>query len=299
MATRDFVPRADGEGNIGTALKAWEKGYFKGLGLPNAGLSKFLEDVVVANDIDRNCIIRGQEITESWAALKTRIKAGDFSNLYPGDYKKITLTTNEVVIMEIAGIDPYYKCIDQQIGHHIDFISRDCLAGGKRMNATDTNNGNATVKNPWLASELYTTLNDESTGIYSKLPSDLKSHIITKRTLAEERYSAGGAVSANTSWSWQDMGKLWLPTEIEVFGCNIWSEAGWGSGQSIQYPIFKGSYKHILKGDGNGGSRCAWWEASARRASAANFCSVNNHGYAVLSAASYTGIRAPLCFRIG
>ena len=109
MATRDMVPRADGEGSIGTALKAWGKGYFKELGLPDAGLSELLEDVVVANDIDRNCIIRGQEITESWADLKARIQAGDFSNLYPGDYKQITLTTDEVVIMEIAGIDPYYK----------------------------------------------------------------------------------------------------------------------------------------------------------------------------------------------
>ena len=31
-------------------------------------------------------------------------------------------------------------------------------------------------------------------------------------------YSAGGAVSADTNWAWNNMGKLWLPTEVEVFG---------------------------------------------------------------------------------
>ena len=42
-----------------------------------------------------------------------------------------------------------------QLGGHIDFISRDCLAGGHRMNAANNNNGTEAEKNPWLASELY------------------------------------------------------------------------------------------------------------------------------------------------
>lgn len=47
----------------------------------------------------------GKELTESWPALRTRIKAGDFSGIHIGDYKTITLTTGEVVVMEVAGID--------------------------------------------------------------------------------------------------------------------------------------------------------------------------------------------------
>ena len=202
--------------------------------------------------------------------------------------------------MELAGISTYYNTGDTAIGHHLDFISRDCLAGYKKMNNTGTNNGNATVKNPWLASALYQTLNNESTGVYATLPADLKSHILNKRTLVEERYSAGGAVSANTSWSWQNIGKLWLPNEIEVFGSNIWSEQGYGSGQSIQYPIFKlGGYKHILKGNGKDGSRCYWWEASAHRANATHFCDVGHGGGANSDVAGYASVCALLCFRIG
>lgn len=41
-------------------------------------------------------------------------------------------------------------------------------------------------------------------------------------------------------------------------------------------------------------SRCNWWEASANRANATNFCNVNNNGNANNNAASNTGIRAPL-----
>ena len=274
----------------------------------NGGRNSFFPKTDYENLVDaqdnivaaHNSLFRGKEISLSWAEIKAKIQSGDFSGLYIGDYKEITLTTNEKVIMEIAGIDTYYNTADTPIGHHIDFISRDCLSGYKKMNNTDTNNGNATTKNPWMASALFTAMNNESSGVYATLPSDLKSHIITKRTLAEERYSAGGSVSSNTSWSWQNVGKLWLPTEIEVFGCNIWSEQGWGSGQSIQYPIFKlGGYKHIMKGNGKGGTRCSWWEASAHRAGATYFCYVNGGGHAHGYVASYASICAPLCFRIG
>ncbi len=244
----------------------------------------------------------GKELTESWASLNGRIRVGDFTGIHIGDFKTITLTTGEVVIMEAAGIDQYYKCGDTQIGHHVDFISRDCLAGGRRMNEANNNNGTATEKNPWLASELYQTLNDETTGIYAKLPSDLKPYIITKRALLEERYSSGGTVSEDTGWSWKNMGKLWLPTEVEVFGHHTWSEPGYGTGGggcNLQYPIFAGGAKHIIKGDGNGGSRCNWWEASAHRTHSAHFCSVYYGGSASSLNASYTGVHAPLCFRIG
>lgn len=244
----------------------------------------------------------GKELTESWASLNGRIRAGDFSGIHIGDCKTITLTTGEVLKMEVAGIDHYYKCGDAQIGHHVDFISRDCLAGGRRMNEANNNNGTEAEKNPWLASELYQTLNDETTGIFAKLPSDLKPYIITKRALLEERYSSGGAVAADTGWAWKNMGKLWLPTEVEVFGHHIWSEPGYGTGGggcNLQYPIFQGGAKHIIKGNGNGGSRCAWWEASAHRTNASHFCDVNANGNASNYYASHAGVCAPLCFRIG
>ena len=245
----------------------------------------------------------GKELTESWAALQARILAGNFTGIHIGDYKPITLTGGEEVIMEVAGIDQYYKCGDIEIGHHIDFISRDCLAGTKVFNDTNNNNGTEAEPNPWRASKLFQTLNDEATGVIATLPSDLKPCIIEKRALLESRYSAAGALESSTGWAWNNMGKLWLPTEVEVFGNTFWSDcdAGWtgGGGCNLQYPIFYGGAKHIIKGAGNGGGRCTWWEATASRQSSTYVCSVGYFGDAARYWAADGHIYAPLCFRIG
>lgn len=42
------------------------------------------------------------------------------------------------------------------------------------------------------------------------------------------------------------------------------------------------------------GTRCNWWEASANRANATNFCNVNNNGNANNNVASNASICAPL-----
>ena len=245
----------------------------------------------------------GKELPESWASLQARIQAGNFKGIRIGDFKTITLTTGEVVIMEVAGIDQYYRCGDIEIGHHIDFISRDCLAGTKVFNETNTNNGTEAEPNPWRASKLFQTLNDETSGVFATLPGDLKACIIDKRALLELRYSAAGALESSTGWAWNNMGKLWLPTEVELLGNTFWSDgdAGWtgGGGCNLQYPIFYGGAKHIIKGAGNGGDRCYWREASARRQSATYVCAVSGDGTAHANDATSGGISAPLCFRIG
>lgn len=244
-----------------------------------------------------------KEISESWKDLHDRIVVGDFSGINVGDYKTITLTTGEVVICEVAGIDTYYRSGDIPVGHHIDFISRDCLAGGKRMNATNDNNGTEEDHHPWMVSEMYKTLNNETTGVYSTLPVDLKPYIITKRALHEERYSSSGKVGNNTSYSYIDMGKLWLPAESEIYGHAILSDISMTeigmSGLNFQYPIFASGTSHVIKCNGNGGSRCPWWTSSARMNDKYYFCYVNDIGERRVNGAASTICRVPLCFRIG
>lgn len=247
----------------------------------------------------RGAVPYGKELTESWADLQVRIQAGDFTDIYIGDYKTVELTTGETVIMEVAGIDQYYKCGDTAIGHHVDFISRDALKGAKVFNATNTNNGTEAEPNPWRASALFTEMN---TTVYNTLPTELQGCIIEKRAYIESRYSASApetGLTESTAGAWNNMGKLWLPTEVEVFGCTHWSQPGYGSMFFRQYPIFIGGSLHIIKGDGNGGSRCHWWEASAHASSATHFCHAHHTGTATNAVASLTSIRAPLCFRIG
>ena len=295
--TFEYTPEEDG-----SAVQAAQVGYDS----TESGLEA--ETVQRALDLLSVMVLSGgvpygKELTESWAALQARIQAGNFKGIRIGDFKTITLTTGEKVVMEVAGIDQYHRCGNFEIGHHIDFISRDCLAGTKVFNDTNTNNGTAAEPNPWRASKLFQTLNAETSGVFATLPGDLKACIIDKRALLELRYSAAGALESSTGWEWHYMGKLWVPTEVEVFGNTFWSDgdAGWtgGGGCNLQYPIFYGGAKHIIKGAGNGGGRCTWWEATASRQSSTHVCYAYYFGDAGNYAATDPNIYAPLCFRIG
>lgn len=243
---------------------------------------------------------RGSEISDTWATIQTQAKAGTFTGKI-GDYKTISLTTGETVILEVAGIDQYYRCGATSIGHHIDFISRDCLATQYQYNSTATNNGTSDEPNPWLASELYTALNDETSGVYATLPSDLQAVVIQKTAYVGSRYSSSGAIENSTTWVSNDLGYLWLPTEVEVWGCCHWGDETWdqaGAGLNKQYPIFMGSNYHVIKGLGNGGSRTTWWTSTPRKDSSTYFCGVSGDGIAYRLSATYSGA-VPLCCRVG
>lgn len=125
---------------------------------------------------------------------------------------------------------------------------------------------------PWLASDLYLYVNSlkghvaggtsktspvklvdyTNDGIWSKLPEALKTVIVAKRALLPQRYSASGVLSNSNSWGWQDTGKLWLPSEIEVYGHGTWADNPWDKGGFIQYPIFNCNTRRV-KGLGDGG----------------------------------------------
>ena len=263
-------------------------------------------DAKIALDIDaRGFEYGGREIPLTWAQIKAKVAAGDFTGLRIGDYKDIALNgsfydagsavtktlSNNVMRMEIAGIDSYYHYADTNVPHHIDFISRDCVPGvgtpaGLLYNTTATNSGG------YIGSSLFTTLNGTN-GLQKLLPADVAAVILNKRGMTEVKTGASAS-----SWAWKDMGKLWLPTEQEVWGQTVWAEHGFGGGLAVQYPIFQNGLRHIVKGNGNGGSRCYWWCASSMADSAAHFCFVSSYGFPSLTSAADAIILVLICFRV-
>lgn len=234
------------------------------------------------------------EYSDVWAWIKARITAANWDGLMIGDYIPFTMN-GQTVKAQIAGIDTYYGVMDQPVGHHIDFISRDCFNSTMKWNTTNTNQGTASENSPWLASNAYSVLN---TTWYNYLPAALKSVIVEKRFLIEIRYSSSGPLTASNSWKWANIGKLWLPSVYEIFGSNVWGTQGYSEGNAVQYPIFANSWQYRRKGAGNGGGRCDWWTLTPSGVSSGAVCPVfADGGVNGYGAADYE-LRGPVCFRI-
>ena len=172
-------------------------------------------------------------------------------------------------------------------------------------------------EHPWLASDAYLYVNSlaghvangtglnpaikrvdyTNEGIYHYLPDWLKAAIIAKQFQLNKRYSTSGVLSDENGSGWANLGKLWLPTEVEVYGCPVWgSKGGNGLGGSIQYPYFVGNMRRLKK---RNGIRYYWWLLSPYT-NTSGWCYVYDSGNAYYSySASADWIAAPICFRIG
>ncbi len=131
-------------------------------------------------------------------------------------------------------------------------------------------------------------------GIWKYLPDKVKNVIIDKWAYPGTRLVEGTLRTSENTWDSANLGKLWLPCEMEVYGEHIFSTA-YESAFGRQYPCFmNGSRK---KGAGNGGPRSLWWLSSPYSGGSTNFCNVYYYGFAYNYYAS-NSIRVPVCFRI-
>jgi hypothetical protein len=243
-------------------------------------------------------LYEGRELTEySWAQLKEKCATGNYSDLRIGDYKILDLTSGEQVKAQIAGIDTYRGTYSGLVGHHIDWISKDCLSTSYPWNddtSSGMNNGTAEENKPYIASTLYQKL---TTDVYDILPSDLKSNLKEKFVLCENRYSESGVISDSTKGSIVSVGYVWIPSEYEVFGSIILGTNKWSAGGAVQYPIFSGSWSHRLKGIGNNGSAGDWWLMNPMGGAFNSSLVVSKDGFVDNISVSENKY-IPLCFRI-
>ena len=239
-------------------------------------------------------------------ALHKRIAAANFAGLRVGDYLDVPLVSasgvagQQSVRFIIAHIDPYLWCDDRGKGHHIAFVASAPIAVSSSYagvaspsylpwNATNTNQGTADVKNPYLCSQL----KGWETAFEACLPEGLTKYLLTQRVLLEERYSASGALTDSNNWSWQDIGKVWSLSEMEVYGCPVWGTPGWSVGFDCQFDIFKDTAHRI------NGTRCLWWLRSVVGGSSSYVCYVNTSGSAYCNSATATWVRPRPGFLVG
>ena len=239
-------------------------------------------------------------------ALHKRIAAANFAGLRVGDYLDVPLVSASAVAAQqsvrflLAHIDPYLYCDDRSKGHHIAFVASAPVSVAKTVtgaandsflmwNTTNTNQGTADVKNPYLNSNLKAW----EKLFEACLPEGLTKYLLTQRVLLEERYSASGALSDSNSWSWQDIGKVWSPSEMEVYGCPVWGTKGYSVGFDCQFDLFRDT-AHRLNG-----TRCYWWLRSVMGGSSSSVCYVTHHGNASYSSAATVWVRPRPGFLVG
>ena len=232
--------------------------------------------------------------SDVWAWIKARITAVNYSGLHVGDYIPFTMNGHNIKA-QIAGIDTYREYGDVPVGHHIDFVSKDCYPVNVVWNTTNVNNGSAANAAPWMVSNIKSVLN---TTWYGYLPAALQAQIIEKRLIIETRYSSGSTLTDSTSWAWNNIGKLWVPSEFEVYGSIVWGTKGYSQNGSVQYPIFAGNSEKRIKNQGDGGGRCVWWLLSVFGGTSTYCCYVDGYGFVTATYAS-DALCAPVCFRIG
>lgn len=239
--------------------------------------------------------------SDEWAWIQARLDAHNLDDLFEGDYIPVTMTTGEIIEMQIAGINTYLNIFSGAVHPHIDWISRDSLATTHAWNTTNNNNGDSTEAQPFMASALYKWLNttvsgDSTSNILSKLPQKVRNAIAPKRLYMPTRYTNGSSLTDDNSWADKSFTGLWLPFEGEIFEHCSWSTRGYGTAAMRQYGLFKSSWKAVMKRTGRGGSFGNWWTASASSGYATSSVIVSADG---LSHRYYASIAygVPVCFR--
>ena len=282
--------------------------YFKGIDIDQTYVGQDLT-VKFADEI--------KDYSDEWAWAKARRNAGNYAGMHVGDYIPITCSNGYVLKAQIAGINTYTGYGDQQVGNHIDFICKELWDDLHIMNKVVYNNGNANSPSPFLASDLNYWLNSMSGnvpnstsdaavttevdytagGVLYYLPDKLKNQIITKRIILPSRYTAGQVLTNDNSYAWQSTGKLWIPSEVEVYGIPCWGNSGYGMGGFVQYPLFACNMNRVKKRCSSNG-RYHWWLLSASAGNSTYFAYVGNSGHCGNLSATTTWIATPVCFRI-
>ena len=155
----------------------------------------------------------------------------------------------------------------------LTFQMHDCYDETKQMNSSNTNSGG------WQNSAMRTT---HLPAILNMMPAEVKAAIRD----VQKKSSAGNQSSSIQTTN----DKLFLLSEIEIFGSTTYSFAGEGK----QYDYYKAGNSKVKN---LSGSAYSWWERSPPSGTSASFCGVTSGGAAYAYSASYSrGVAFGFCF---
>lgn len=155
----------------------------------------------------------------------------------------------------------------------LTFQMHDCYGETKNMNSSNTN------RSGWTSCDMRST---HLPAILALMPTEVQNGIreVNKRALVSGEISRIETVSD----------KLFLLSEVEIFGSTTYSAAGEGT----QYDYYKAGNSKVKN---RNGSTASWWERSPNASNSARFCMVNSNGGAYHNDASRaSGVAFGFCF---
>jgi len=196
-------------------------------------------------------------------------KAGDFWNV--GDRHVVTMQDGTTLAFKIADFNHDVDPSGNKLA--MSLIAADCLSVAKQFNTGNTNAGG------WKSSYMRQTI---IPSVLANFPQEWQNIIAT--TL--KKTSAGSQSSGIV----QTEDKLWLPSEIEVFGARSYSF----DGEGVQYPLFPDAASRVRT---VAGTAQYWWERSPYNANATSFCTVSPAGavYSGRYASNSYGVTLGFC----
>nr|DAR15402.1 MAG TPA: Ig-like domain protein [Caudoviricetes sp.] len=221
----------------------------------------------------------GNFATSTWAEIKAAVQAGinglDLSKCWAvGDTKSVTLTTNEVIELQIAGFN--HDTYSDGVTAPITLVMKNSLNNTYIMNFSNNNTGGypASAMKTWVEAN-----------IYDKLPSDLKAVVApVKKKCYTTRNQASSLSEANYN--------VWLLAEAEVFDrvtCTV------SNGEGTKYPIFTDDTSRVKRVNG---STNYWWLRSAYWDNDTTFVAIRSNGsVSFYSASDSFGVAVGLCVR--
>ena len=207
----------------------------------------------------------------SWEAIIAACQSGSVPDSWAvGDSKTMTINGTDYQIDIIGKNHDTYTAGGTA---PLTFQMHDCYGETKNMNRSNTNSGG------WTSCAMRST---HLPAILALMPTEVQNGIREVNKLT----SAGSSSSTiNTTAD-----KLFLLSEIEIFGRTTYSKAGEGD----QYAYYSAGNSKVKKYNG---SADTWWERSPSGSYSTRFCLVKSSGDAYCYNASYGyGVAFGFCF---
>ena len=208
----------------------------------------------------------------SWAEIIAACHAGFVPDTWAvGDSKPMAINGTNYQIDIIGKNHDVYA--DGSGTAPLTFQLHDCYADTNPMNSSNTNSGG------WASCAMRST---HLPAILALMPTEVQNGI---REVNKLTSGGGHSDTINTTAD-----KLFLLSEIEIFGSVSYSK----SGEGTQYDYYKAGNRKVKN---RNGSAYAWWGRSPRNNNSAYFCYVNSSGNTLYnSASSAGGVAFGFCF---